>query len=102
MTEEQSQEIGNALRDLAKLYPIGMSEKTVAWINLSFAVGGWAGPAVIAVSRRPKRLGPTKVQNIRSDAAAATAMPEAPILATPATAAVPSQMWPQTGEIEDE
>ncbi len=102
MSEAQSQEIGEALREIAKLYPVGISEKTIAWINLSFAVGGWAGPAMVAVARRPKRLGPGKVQNLKPSVNGAPAPPVGPPLASPETAAVPSQMWPEAGDIGDE
>ncbi len=102
MSDEQSREIGEALREIAKLYPVGMSEKTIAWINLSFAVGGWAGPAMVSVARRPKGPKPARVQAIRPDASVngTPAVPDMP-LATPATAAVPSQMWPQSGDLEE-
>ena len=66
MSEEQGQEIGEALRDIAKLYPIGMSEKAIAWVNLSFAVGGWAAPAAVAILKRPGRPRPQRVIDIDS------------------------------------
>ena len=110
ITEAEASEIGEALKDLSKHYPIGMSEKAIAWVNFSFAVGGVFGPKIVAISRRPKRPGPQRVVDISTKAApaqptppASAAMASSPINGTAAAtkATTPSQMWNQPGDIED-
>ncbi len=101
ISDAEAAEISEALKELAKFYPIGMSEKAIAWVNLSFAVGGVFGPRVIAITKRPR------VSNLRRDAVngsgspLAHPMPSIP-LATPATAKVPSEMWPEPGGSHDD
>ena len=100
MSEQQSVEIAEALRDIARLYPVGVSEKTIAWINLSFAVGGWAGPAMVAVAKRPRpQRVPTPIRQV-PDAPAPQASPAAPQPPLPVVideainkAKVPSELW---------
>ncbi len=82
ISESESAEIADALKELSKHYPIGMSEKTIAWVNFSFAVGGVFGPKVVAIYKRPAkprpRLEPTPIRN---DSTAAQAPPAAgPVL----------------------
>ncbi len=109
ITEAEASEIGEALKDLSKHYPIGMSEKTIAWVNFSFAVGGVFGPKIVAISRRPKRPGPQRVVDISTKAAPAQPTPQPPPMASSpingtaaaTKATTPSQMWNQPGDIED-
>jgi len=42
--EAEAAEIADAIKELSKHYPIGMSEKTIAWVNFSFATAGVFGP----------------------------------------------------------
>lgn len=100
MSEQQSVEIAEALRDIARLYPVGVSEKTIAWINLSFAVGGWAGPALVAVAKRPRpQRVPTPIRQTPEASVRGTAPrpPEPPPAAAVEEvinkAAVPSELW---------
>lgn len=81
ITEAEAAEIGEALKELSRHYPIGMSEKTIAWVNLSFAVGGVFGPRVVAIYKRPRAPGPGRVINIRSDSQPneAAPTPETPL-----------------------
>jgi len=111
ITEAEAAEIGDALKELSRHYPLGMSEKKIAWINFSFAVGGVFSPKIVAIYRRPKRPGPERVVTpIREAAAAGTPVrepgPMNPVTGAgvgPEAAKVPSQMWNQPGDIvEDE
>jgi hypothetical protein len=114
MSADQAAKIQSATLELAKLYPIGMSEKTLAWCNFSLAVGGWAGPGVIAWWRHPP---PPKPQRVPTPIREATGTSEAvpapgqaiqglptvgPGTHGPDAAQVPSQMWSQPGDIADE
>jgi hypothetical protein len=116
MEPEQAKDIREAIEELARLYPIGISEKKVAWTNFIFAVGGWAGPGLIAIYKRPRPAGPRVVpQPIREAAkpaespAAATPLGMVNGLANPVTGAgahpseakTPQQMWNQGGEIPE-
>ena len=108
ISEEESKEISEALKELAKFYPIGMSEKAIAWVNFSFAVGGVFGPKAIAIYQRPPK---PRVQRMeRTEAgpshpvyggASTNGIPEPP-MATPETAKVPSEMWPQSGDLDND
>jgi hypothetical protein len=63
LEEDEAAEISEALKELSKHYPIGMSEKAIAWVNFSFAVGGVFGPKVVAIYKRPKpRKEPTPIR----------------------------------------
>lgn len=53
INESEAAEVSDALKELSKHYPIGMSEKTIAWVNFSFAVGGVFGPKIVAIVNRP-------------------------------------------------
>lgn len=93
MSEEQSADIGEALREIARLYPVGVSEKTIAWINLSFAVGGWAAPAMVAIAKRPRPQAVNRVVNIRPENPVAPGQPIPQQQATTEKPVVPSQLW---------
>jgi len=98
ISEAEAAEIGDALKELSKHYPIGMSEKSIAWVNLTFAVGGVFGPKVMAIYRRPVVNKPVVAKR---EPVASNGIPMPP-MATPETAKVPSEMWPQSGDIENE
>jgi hypothetical protein len=125
MADEQADKITAAIERLCVLYPVGLSEKRLAWINLTFALGGWAGPGVVAMWQRPPkpkpRVLPTPIRDVKPEASPMEPGPYAtpgvnglagsagladPITgagATPETAKNPSQMWNQPGDIiEDE
>ncbi len=117
LEEAEAAEVSEALKELSKHYPIGMSEKTIAWVNFSFAVGGVFGPKVVAIYKRPRpRRVPTPIREVPKPAEPAPGpyavdMPSGPVngLANPVTGAgakpeealTPSQMWNQPGTIED-
>lgn len=69
--ELEAAEIGDALKELSKHYPIGMSEKTIAWVNFSFATAGVFGPKIKAIYERPKpqrvRVEPTPISRSAAD-----------------------------------
>ena len=115
MEPEQAQDIREAIEELARLYPIGISEKKVAWTNFIFAVGGWAGPGLVAMYKRPSKPRPMVVPTpIRDQKERTTAPAEdhpsgmvnglaSPITGVgldPASAKTPSQMWNQPGDID--
>lgn len=110
MDAERAKKIQDATIHLAKLYPIGMSEKTVAWTNFGFAVGGWLVPGTIAWWKHPA---PRKEPLIlrRAETPAPTpraATPPSPVMDLPRVesswkppeeAKTPSEMWAQPGDI---
>lgn len=115
MDDDQARDIRESIEELARLYPIGISEKKVAWTNLVFSVGGWAAPGLIAIYKRPRqRPGrPQAVPQPIRDTQAASPSPAAVVdlpggLANPVTgdgaapsqAKTPSQMWNQPGDID--
>lgn len=77
--ESEAAEIGDAIKELSKHYPIGMSEKTIAWVNFSFATAGVFGPKIKAIYERPQpqrvRIEPTPIRP--------AAEPPAPPVAAP-------------------
>jgi hypothetical protein len=91
--EAEAAEIGEALKELSKHYPIGMSEKTIAWVNFSFAVGGVFGPKIQAIYKRPKpkrpQLEPTPIR---------TAAVEVPAPTIPVAAPHPMEGAPEPPE----
>jgi hypothetical protein len=108
VTPEEAGKVGDAFREFAKHHAMGISEKRMSEINLVLAAGGVFVPKVIAIIRRPKKAGPVRV--IREDRTAApaaapqpqaAAMPDIP-LKSPQAAQVPSEMWPQPGDIIEE
>lgn len=112
LEESEAAEISEALKELSRHYPIGMSEKTIAWVNFSFAVGGVFGPKVMAISKRPKpQRVPTPIREAPKAQGPSNDAPHGMVngLANPVTgvgegletAKVPSQMWNQPGDIED-
>lgn len=113
MSEEQAKDIREAIEELCRLYPIGMSEKKIAWINFSFAVGGWAGPGIMAFARRPPKPRPQLVPHAIRETQAAPNAPQAqpeviqglPIVGPgakgPDAAKTPSEMWMQPGDIQE-
>jgi hypothetical protein len=92
ISESEAAEIADALKELSKHYPIGMSEKTIAWVNLSFAVGGVFGPRIVAIVKRPA---------VKKQVAEKASSPYQPVngsispASAPAASAatVPSQLW---------
>jgi hypothetical protein len=70
--EAEAAEIADALKELSKHYPIGMSEKTIAWVNFSFATAGVFGPKIKAIYERPKpqrvRVEPTPIRDVKPPA----------------------------------
>lgn len=119
MEPDQARDIREAIEELARLYPIGISEKKVAWTNFAFAVGGWAGPGLVAMYKKPARprptVVPTPIREQKERAAAPTtdvsstpsgmvnglANPVTGVGADPAQAKTPSQMWNQPGDIPE-
>jgi hypothetical protein len=69
LEDDEAKEIADAVRELAKHYPIGISEKAMAWVNFSFATGGVFGPKVIAIYKRsrPAAGRPAEVHAIRPE-----------------------------------
>lgn len=108
LTEEEANEISEAVKELSKHYPIGMSEKAIAWTNLTFAMGGVFGPKAVAIWKRPRAPRPARVLNIKADRVEPGAsaihnqqVPDIP-LRDPVAAKVPSEMWPQSGDLSDD
>lgn len=110
LDEAEAAEISEALKELSKHYPIGMSEKKIAWINFSFAVGGVFGPKVVAIYKRPAKPRPQLAPTPIREAAPMEQGPytngldaTAPIITqtAPEAAKVPSEMWDQGGDIQD-
>lgn len=98
ITEAEAAEVGEALKELSKHYPIGMSEKTIAWVNLSFAVGGVFGPKIVAVyKRRPVKTNRETIRSVKTESNGISTSP----MVGPELAKTPSEMWPQTGDIEE-
>lgn len=122
ISESEAAEVSDALKELSKHYPIGMSEKSIAWVNFSFAIGGVFGPKVVAIYKRPRpRMVPTPIRPVEAPPITRKAPEPGPYAAAPATdgmlnglanpvsgegltpehAQVPSQMWNQPGDIQD-
>lgn len=77
MEPEQAKDIREAIEELTRLYPIGISEKKVAWTNFCFALGGWVGPGVVAWYKKPAKARPRVVPTpIRQEPDAPQAAPE--------------------------
>lgn len=107
MTPERAAEIREATEELARLYPVGISEKKVAWVNFSFAVGGYVGPAVLAIWNRPVAPRPQVVPRpIRPEGASQQAPQEIVPVGLPAVGPVkvevPSDLWNQPGDTHDD
>lgn len=69
LSEGESALLAKAAMDVAQHYPIGASEKTMAWANLAMVAGGLYGSRVVAViqtrkTEAAKRPAPVKLVNI--------------------------------------
>jgi hypothetical protein len=70
--EKQAKELGDAIRDVQKHYPMDINPKTLAWLNLAAVAGFIYIPAAMKIARRQprekqERTAPAKVVNIRPE-----------------------------------
>lgn len=67
---EESKKLSNAIQNVAQYYPVGLSPKMMAWINLGMVAGGIYGTRMVAIYKRmeTERMKKTKIPfNIVSD-----------------------------------
>ena len=81
--EKEAQECAEALRELAKHYPVPITEKGLAWVNVTLTFGGVGARMAMAISSRPKLRGPELVvQPIRKTGAGEPGTMTAPPVVT--------------------
>lgn len=64
VSKEEAAKLADAIKEVAKYYPIGISDKAAAWTNLIFVAGGMYGKRVIDVRFRLKKEASKKVVSI--------------------------------------
>jgi hypothetical protein len=104
--EIEAKRLSEALTKLSEFYPVGMSPKKMAWINLSMALGSIYGPRAVAIAKKvpKKKPAPLRVMNTPPAQAAVNETPLPQAQEQPVTAQrprVPSDLWNQDG-IESE
>lgn len=106
LTEEEARKLSDASKEVAKHYSIGLTDKQLAWFNLTLVAGNLYGPRVIAFGIRkgserrakvvPIRPGPGPGQAPGPSAAPPTA---APVNGSPGIDLTPAFMTaPPVGE----
>jgi hypothetical protein len=64
LTEEEARKLADASKEVLRHYPLGLSDKTLAWVNLSLVGANVYGPRAMAWGirrageRRPKMQAP--------------------------------------------
>lgn len=69
----EAKDLTEAINGVAKFYPVGMSEKALAWMNLATTMAGIEGSRILAIKLRKQ-----KEKTIRLHQAGPQRMPEAP------------------------
>lgn len=80
LTEEEARKLADASREVMKHYPLGISDKTLAWVNLTLVAGNVYGPRAVAWGIRRATERRAKVVPIRPGPAPAQA-PQQPAAA---------------------
>jgi hypothetical protein len=59
----EAKQLSEAIQQVSQFYPVGLSPKTLAWINLSMVAGGLYGTRIVAIYNRTKTNAKPRLQN---------------------------------------